>query len=138
MLKKSILKIFKKVDSSKIFVVSRSTEIITKSNFPLGKYISCVLKQYFDYSKPHLIWLTILEKFNVPIYLSQLNHFYQCIIYCVWLLFFSADGFKVGCDWARATFSPDGQYIAVGSANGSVFIWNVMTNKIETVLKDHT
>ncbi|KAF7988294.1 hypothetical protein HCN44_009939 [Aphidius gifuensis] len=51
---------------------------------------------------------------------------------------FSADGFKVGCDWARATFSPDGQYIAVGSADGSVFVWNVSTNKIENVLKDHT
>ncbi|XP_053594740.1 autophagy-related protein 16 isoform X1 [Microplitis demolitor] len=51
---------------------------------------------------------------------------------------FSADGFKVGCDWARATFSPDGQYIAVGSADGSVFIWNVITNKIETILRDHT
>ncbi|XP_034934448.1 autophagy-related protein 16-1 isoform X2 [Chelonus insularis] len=51
---------------------------------------------------------------------------------------FSADEFKVGCDWARATFSPDGQYIAVGSADGSVFIWNIITNKIETVLKDHT
>ncbi|XP_046737886.1 autophagy-related protein 16-1 isoform X2 [Diprion similis] len=51
---------------------------------------------------------------------------------------FSADGFKVGCDWARATFSPDGQYIAVGSSNGSVFIWSVSSNKVESVLKDHT
>ncbi|XP_001603536.3 autophagy-related protein 16 isoform X2 [Nasonia vitripennis] len=51
---------------------------------------------------------------------------------------FSADGFKVGCDWTRATFSPDGQYAAVGSSDGSIFIWSVTTNKIETVLKDHT
>ncbi|XP_012253468.2 autophagy-related protein 16-1 isoform X2 [Athalia rosae] len=51
---------------------------------------------------------------------------------------FSAEGFKVGCDWARATFSPDGQYIAVGSSNGSVFIWSISNNKVESVLKDHT
>ncbi|XP_014488250.1 PREDICTED: autophagy-related protein 16-1 isoform X2 [Dinoponera quadriceps] len=51
---------------------------------------------------------------------------------------FSADGFKVGFDWARAAFSPDGQYIAVGSADGSVFIWSIATNLIETVLKGHT
>ncbi|XP_076751805.1 autophagy-related 16 isoform X2 [Xylocopa sonorina] len=51
---------------------------------------------------------------------------------------FSADGFKVGFDWTRATFSPDGQYIAVGSSNGSVFIWSVATNMIETVLKNHS
>ncbi|KAK9730617.1 WD domain, G-beta repeat [Popillia japonica] len=48
------------------------------------------------------------------------------------------EGFKVGCDWARATFSPDGQYIAVGSADGSVFIWGVNTAKVETILKEHT
>ncbi|XP_058791192.1 autophagy-related protein 16-1 isoform X3 [Phymastichus coffea] len=51
---------------------------------------------------------------------------------------FSADGFKVGCDWTRAAFSPDGQYAAVGSSDGSIFIWSVVTSKIETVLKDHT
>ncbi|KRT86366.1 WD40 domain-containing protein, partial [Oryctes borbonicus] len=45
------------------------------------------------------------------------------------VLTFSYEGFKVGCDWARATFSPDGQYIAVGSADGSVFIWGVNTAK---------
>ncbi|XP_025270274.1 autophagy-related protein 16-1 isoform X2 [Camponotus floridanus] len=51
---------------------------------------------------------------------------------------FSADGFKVGFDWTRAAFSPDGQYIAVGSADGSVFIWSIATNMIETILKGHT
>ncbi|CAB0045134.1 unnamed protein product [Trichogramma brassicae] len=51
---------------------------------------------------------------------------------------FSADGFKVVCDWSRACFSPDGQYVAVGSSDGSIFVWSVNTNKIETILKDHT
>lgn len=52
-------------------------------------------------------------------------------------LYFSSDGFKVGCDWSRATFSPDGQYVAVGSADGSVYIWGVSTGKVETILKEH-
>ncbi|XP_066994796.2 autophagy-related protein 16-1 [Anabrus simplex] len=51
---------------------------------------------------------------------------------------FGAEDFKVGCDWSRAAFSPDGQYIAAGSADGSVFVWNVGTAKVETVLKEHT
>ncbi|XP_049821111.1 autophagy-related protein 16-1 isoform X2 [Aethina tumida] len=50
---------------------------------------------------------------------------------------FSSEGFKVGCDWSRATFSPDGQYVAVGSADGGVYIWNVVSSKNETILKDH-
>ncbi|XP_071055414.1 autophagy-related protein 16-1 isoform X3 [Onthophagus taurus] len=54
------------------------------------------------------------------------------------ILTYSCDGFKVGCDWSRATFSPDGQYIAVGSADGSVYIWGVNTAKVETILKEHT
>ncbi|KAK3922141.1 Autophagy-related protein 16-1 [Frankliniella fusca] len=48
-----------------------------------------------------------------------------------------ADGFKVGCDFTRAAFSPDAHYIAVGSADGSVYIWNVDTNKVEHILKEH-
>ncbi|KAH1013197.1 hypothetical protein HUJ05_012219, partial [Dendroctonus ponderosae] len=48
-----------------------------------------------------------------------------------------ARGFKVGCDWSRATFSPDGQYVAVGSSDGSVYIWGVSTGKVETILKEH-
>ncbi|XP_063906656.1 autophagy-related protein 16-1 isoform X2 [Zophobas morio] len=51
---------------------------------------------------------------------------------------FSSDGFKVGCDWARVTFSPDGQYLAVGSADGSVYIWGVSSSKVEGVLKEHS
>lgn len=51
---------------------------------------------------------------------------------------FSCDGFKVGCDYARATFSPDGQYVAVGSSDGGVYIWSVSSGKVETILKEHT
>ncbi|KAG8234398.1 hypothetical protein J437_LFUL015061, partial [Ladona fulva] len=49
---------------------------------------------------------------------------------------FSADTFKVGCDWARATFSPDGNFISVGGSDGSVFIWSIATGRLVTTLKD--
>ncbi|XP_074657693.1 autophagy-related protein 16-1-like [Tubulanus polymorphus] len=50
----------------------------------------------------------------------------------------SADGFHVGCDWTRAAFSPDGEYVVCGSSDGSVFIWNARSGKIEKVLKEHS
>ncbi|KAH9514693.1 hypothetical protein Btru_023319 [Bulinus truncatus] len=37
----------------------------------------------------------------------------------------TADGFKVGCDWSRAVFSPDREYAAAGSGDGNLFVWNV-------------
>ncbi|KAM9001184.1 autophagy-related protein 16-1 isoform X4 [Sarcophilus harrisii] len=52
---------------------------------------------------------------------------------------FSAPGFKCGSDWTRVVFSPDGSYIAAGSAEGSLYIWNVLTGKVEKVLsKQHS
>ncbi|XP_013194000.1 autophagy-related protein 16-1 isoform X2 [Amyelois transitella] len=51
---------------------------------------------------------------------------------------FSHDSFKVGCDWSRASFGPGGRLIAVGSADGGVFVWNTHTGKLETTLKEHT
>lgn len=50
---------------------------------------------------------------------------------------FSNDNFKVSCDSARVAFSPDGNRIAAGSADGSIYIWNV-NGRLETTLKDHT
>ncbi|XP_060070628.1 autophagy-related protein 16-1-like [Ylistrum balloti] len=48
-----------------------------------------------------------------------------------------ADDFKVGCDWARAVFSPDGSYALAGSNDGALFIWNLAKSKVEKVLKEH-
>ncbi|KAL3848135.1 hypothetical protein ACJMK2_019012 [Sinanodonta woodiana] len=49
-----------------------------------------------------------------------------------------ADSFRVSCDWSRAVFSPDASYAMAGSADGSVFIWNIEKKKVEKVLKEHT
>ncbi|XP_055022572.1 autophagy-related protein 16-1 isoform X2 [Boleophthalmus pectinirostris] len=51
---------------------------------------------------------------------------------------FSAQGFKCGADWTRVTFSPDGSYVAGGSADGALYVWNVLTGKVDRVLdKNH-
>ncbi|KAI9209131.1 WD40-repeat-containing domain protein [Polychytrium aggregatum] len=51
---------------------------------------------------------------------------------------YASEGFKVGLNWARSCISPDGAYIASGSIDGAVFIWNFNTTKLETTLKAHT
>lgn len=51
---------------------------------------------------------------------------------------FQADDFRVGCDFTRAAFSPDSQYVTVGSNDGSVFIWNINNpTKVVTRLVEH-
>lgn len=51
---------------------------------------------------------------------------------------FSEDNFKVGCDWSRVALSCDGTKVAAGSADGSVYVWDV-SGRLETVLKEqHT
>ncbi|XP_055677951.1 autophagy-related protein 16 isoform X2 [Lutzomyia longipalpis] len=50
---------------------------------------------------------------------------------------FSHDGFKVGCDWSRVSFSSDGTYISAGSVDGGVYIWNI-SGRLENILKDHS
>ncbi|WAR28341.1 A16L1-like protein [Mya arenaria] len=48
------------------------------------------------------------------------------------------DNFKVGYDWSRAVFSPDGMYACAGSSDGTLFIWNIARGKVEKTLKEHT
>ncbi|XP_032846489.1 autophagy-related protein 16-1 isoform X6 [Tyto alba] len=50
---------------------------------------------------------------------------------------FSAQGFKCGSDWTRVVFSPDGNYVAAGSADGALYVWNVLTGKLERTLTKH-
>ncbi|WAR28336.1 A16L1-like protein, partial [Mya arenaria] len=50
----------------------------------------------------------------------------------------SDDNFKVGYDWSRAVFSPDGTYACAGSSDGTLFIWNIARGKVEKTLKEHT
>ncbi|XP_022525992.2 autophagy-related protein 16-1 isoform X1 [Astyanax mexicanus] len=52
---------------------------------------------------------------------------------------FSAQGFKCGSDFTRVTFSPDGGYVAAGSADGVLYVWNVLTGKLDKTLdKNHS
>ncbi|XP_066477018.1 protein Atg16l2 [Tiliqua scincoides] len=47
---------------------------------------------------------------------------------------FRADGFKCGSDWTKAVFSPDKSYALVGSADGTLYLWNMETGRLETRL----
>ena len=50
---------------------------------------------------------------------------------------FCSEGFKTCCDWTRAAFSPDGQYVTVGSQDDAIYVWNSSSLKLEKVLKEH-
>ncbi|XP_037696465.1 protein Atg16l2 isoform X2 [Choloepus didactylus] len=48
---------------------------------------------------------------------------------------FRADGFKCGSDWTKAVFSPDRSYALAGSCDGTLYIWDVDTGKLESSLR---
>ncbi|KAA0192344.1 hypothetical protein HAZT_HAZT001564 [Hyalella azteca] len=50
----------------------------------------------------------------------------------------TAEGLHLGSDTARACVSPDDTYVAVGSADGAVYVWSVDTSALATTLsKEH-
>uniref|UniRef100_A0A674D3N4 ATG16 autophagy related 16-like 1 (S. cerevisiae) n=1 Tax=Salmo trutta TaxID=8032 RepID=A0A674D3N4_SALTR len=53
---------------------------------------------------------------------------------------FSAQGFNCGTDWTPPFYTngPDGSYVAGGSADGALYVWNVLTGKLDRTLgKNH-
>ncbi|XP_027629882.1 autophagy-related protein 16-2 isoform X6 [Tupaia chinensis] len=48
---------------------------------------------------------------------------------------FRADGFRCGSDWTKAVFSPDRSYALAGSWDGTLYIWDVDTGKLESSLR---
>jgi len=50
---------------------------------------------------------------------------------------YRTEGFKVTCDYTRACFSPDSQYVLCGGHDGALYVWNTKTNQLEKVLKEH-
>ena len=49
-----------------------------------------------------------------------------------------ASGNRVASNWSRSCISPDDNYVAAGSAAGSVYIWSVSKANIVSTLKEHT
>lgn len=50
---------------------------------------------------------------------------------------YSHEKFRIGEENWRVNFSNDSQYIACGSSDGSFFIWDINTAKVEKALKGH-
>jgi autophagy-related protein 16 len=50
---------------------------------------------------------------------------------------FTTESFHVPYNFSRACFSSDGVYVAAGSQNGNIFIWNAKDCKLEKVLTKH-
>ncbi|KAF8949489.1 hypothetical protein BGZ47_000030 [Haplosporangium gracile] len=49
-----------------------------------------------------------------------------------------ADGYKTGTNWSKACFSPDGQYVVSGSADGTLYYWSTRDGIMEKLVKEQT
>ncbi|KAJ3408075.1 hypothetical protein HDV05_005151 [Chytridiales sp. JEL 0842] len=50
---------------------------------------------------------------------------------------YSHENFRVGMNWSKSCFSPDGAYIASGSMDGTLFVWNSETAQVESMVREH-
>ncbi|XP_074294692.1 autophagy-related protein 16-like [Silene latifolia] len=48
-----------------------------------------------------------------------------------------ASGNRIASNWSRSCISPDDNYVAAGSADGSVYIWSIQKGDIVATLKEH-
>lgn len=48
-----------------------------------------------------------------------------------------ASGNRVASNWSRSCISPDDNYVAAGSADGSVHVWSISKHDIVSTLKEH-
>ncbi|KAL8154201.1 hypothetical protein V2J09_011961 [Rumex salicifolius] len=48
-----------------------------------------------------------------------------------------AGGNRVASNWSRSCISPDENYVAAGSADGSVSIWSIQKGEIVSTMKEH-
>ncbi|CAD6193968.1 unnamed protein product [Caenorhabditis auriculariae] len=48
---------------------------------------------------------------------------------------YSAEQYKTTSDVSRCVFSPGGEFVAAGSSQGCVFVWNTKTTRLEKVLR---
>lgn len=49
-----------------------------------------------------------------------------------------ASGNRVASNWSRSCISPDDNYVAAGSADGSISIWSISKADIVSTLREHT
>ncbi|KAF9190262.1 hypothetical protein BGZ51_008793 [Haplosporangium sp. Z 767] len=49
-----------------------------------------------------------------------------------------ADGYRTGTNWSKACFSPDGQYVVSGSADGTLYYWSTRDGSVEKTTKDQS
>ncbi|KAF9330294.1 hypothetical protein BGZ91_000195, partial [Linnemannia elongata] len=49
-----------------------------------------------------------------------------------------ADGYKTGTNWSKACFSPDGQYVVSGSADGTLYYWSTREGVVEKTVKEQS
>ncbi|GAB4860566.1 autophagy protein 16, interacts with Atg12p-Atg5p [Ancistrocladus abbreviatus] len=48
-----------------------------------------------------------------------------------------SSGTRVASNWSRSCLSADDNYVAAGSADGSVYIWSIQKSEIVSTLKEH-